>query len=127
MDFRVRRSKTGLGLYASRSFSKGEFIAEYTGPKIKTTQADMIRTKYLFDLENGWTVDGSVRSNIARFINHSCKPNAEAELKNERIFLYATRKIAAGEEMTFDYGEEYFDEFIKPFGCKCERCEAVLV
>ncbi len=113
---------SGLGLFARTAFEAGETVIEYTGKKIPTTVADTLGTKYLFDLENGFTIDGSPRSNTARYINHSCEPNCEAEQDGERIFIHTLRPIEQGEEFTFDYGEEYFDEFIKPHGCRCEAC-----
>jgi len=67
-------------------------------------------------------IDGSARSNIARYINHSCKPNCEAEIVAGRVFLRALRRIEAGEELSYDYGKEYFDMYIKPYGCRCAAC-----
>lgn len=120
----IRRSKPGLGfgLFAARDIKQGEFVCEYTGKKISTKVADELETRYLFELDKHWTIDGSPRSNIARYINHSCSPNVEAEIEGDRIMIYALRDIEKGEEYGIDYGEEYFDEFIKPVGCKCEGC-----
>jgi len=114
----------GLGLFAAEAVKKEAFIIEYVGKKIPTVIADTLSTKYLFDLENGWTIDGSTRTNTARYINHGCEPNVEAELDEDqgRIFIYATRDIKPGEEFLIDYGDEYVDEFIKPYGCKCVSC-----
>jgi uncharacterized protein len=122
--YAVRRAGEGLGhgLFARRSFEKSDFIVEYTGERISTAHADALKTRYLFELDEKWTIDGSSRDNIARYINHSCEPNAEAEIHDDHILISATRDIREGEEITIDYGEEYFDEFIRPFGCKCVRC-----
>ncbi|MBI4080023.1 SET domain-containing protein [Candidatus Kaiserbacteria bacterium] len=102
----------------------GKLIAEYTGVRIPTSYADTLKTRYLFALDDEWTVDGSARTNIARYINHSCEPNCEAEIHDGRIYILSTRDIQAGEELTIDYGDEYFDEFIRPTGCKCRKCGA---
>lgn len=120
----VKRSGPGkgLGLFAQTSFEPGERIIEYIGEKLPTAVADTLSTKYLFDLGNGFTIDGATRKNTARYINHSCDPNCEAEQQGERIFIHALQHIEAGEELTFDYGDEYFDEFIRPHGCKCAHC-----
>ena len=117
----VRRGRpgTGLGLFATDYFKKGEMVIEYTGKKITTKKADTLGTKYLFEIDEKWTIDGSPRTNLARYVNHACEPNCEAEIDGTRIFYYAMRPIDSGEELTIDYGEEYFDEFIKPYGCKC--------
>lgn len=122
--FAVRRSLPGKGqgLFATTPIKKGDFVIEYTGRHIPNELADRLKTKYLFELDEQWTIDGSARSNTARYINHSCKPNCEAEIQEGKILIYAIKNIAAGEELTFDYGEEYFDEFIKPQGCRCEAC-----
>lgn len=119
--FRVARSAPGkgMGLFARTPFEKGDFIIEYTGTIIPTTLADTLTTRYLFDLEDGRTIDGSPRSNTARWINHSCEPNCEAFLEDGHINIYAERDIAAGEELSFDYGQEYFDEFFATGGCLC--------
>ncbi len=113
---------TGLGLFAVRNFDVGEHVAEYTGRRIPTRYADTLATRYLFEVDDEWTIDGSARDNIARYINHACEPNCEAELKKGRILIRAARGIARGAELTLDYGDEYFDEFIRPIGCKCTRC-----
>lgn len=97
-------------------------IAEYVGTRIPTAYADTLKTRYLFALDEEWTVDGSGPENIARYINHACVPNSEAEIHDERIYIVATQNIARGEEITIDYGDEYFDEFIRPQGCKCQTC-----
>jgi uncharacterized protein len=82
--FLVKRVKgRGFGLFTGHSFTSGELIIEYVGKKIPTTLADTLTTRYLFDLENGFTIDGAIRTNTARYINHSCHPNAETELDPE--------------------------------------------
>ena len=113
---------TGKGLFATGDISKGAFIIEYKGERIPNEKADTLGTRYLFDLENGFSLDGSPMWNTARWVNHSCEPNAEAELDEEdggRIRIYAATDIAEGEEITIDYGEDYFKDFIRPYGCKC--------
>ena len=126
--FVVRRSSPGrgFGLFAREPMGHGEFLLEYTGRHVPTKDADELDTKYLFEIDTYWTVDGSSRSNTARYINHSCDPNCEADIRDGKILIFAMRAIAAGEELTIDYGDEYFDEFIKPYGCKCDVCTRTL-
>ena len=124
--YRVGRSRTGLGLFATKPINKGTRIICYFGPLLDPRQADnVIENKYLFALNARWTIDGSVRRNIARYINHSCKPNAESEVKprERQVFIRAVRNIEEGEEINYDYGVEYFDAYLKPIGCKCDACE----
>ncbi|MDO8514207.1 MAG: SET domain-containing protein-lysine N-methyltransferase [bacterium] len=120
----VKKSRPGLGqgLFAAVPMVAGDFVAEYAGPRIPTSLADTLKNRYLFEVDDTWTIDGSSPNNVARHINHSCVPNCEAKLQNGSVFVYAARDIERGEELTMDYGSEYFDEFIRPQGCKCSRC-----
>lgn len=123
--FEVRRTPgKGFGMFAVESVKKGDFIMEYTGKKIPTKIADTLGTKYLFEIDKQWTIDGSPRSNTARYINHACKPNCEADIRDGHIMLYAVRRIEPGDELSFDYGKEYFDEFITKEKCGCPTCVA---
>jgi predicted metal-dependent hydrolase len=80
----------------------------------------------LFELNGRWTIDGSVRKNIARYINHACKPNAESDVsaRKRKVVIRAIKKIEPGEEINYDYGTDYFKAYLKPIGCKCDACEA---
>lgn len=119
---KVRRSRTGLGLFAVHAITPGMYI-EYVGPIISNEKAErMTGARYLFELNTKWTIEGSGRDNVARYINHSCKPNCESVQDGKRIFIKAIKPIRPGEELVYDYGEEYFDEFIKPRGCSCRKC-----
>jgi SET domain-containing protein len=124
--FRVGRSLTGLGLFATAPIAKGEPIVEYKGRRIPTPQARARerRTgcKYMFELDSRWTIDGSSRRNLARYVNHACRPNAEFELVRGKLMVLACKKLAPGDEITCDYGEEYFELFIAPVGCRCANC-----
>jgi SET domain-containing protein len=125
--YRIGRSKTGLGLFATKPIKKGEKIIRYFGPILdsKKEDEDAIENKYLFELNNRWTIDGSVRENVARYINHSCKPNAESDVKprKRKIIIRAIKDIEPGDEINYDYGTDYFKAYLKPIGCKCEACE----
>lgn len=121
----VRRSSAGLGLFAAAPFAKGDLVIEYTGEVISDDEAQRRGGKYLFELNDKWTIDGKGRHNIARYINHSCKPNCEPELNDDetKVFIYAKRKITPGEELTYNYGSDYFKRVIKPLGCRCTKCK----
>lgn len=123
--YAVKRSRPGLGLglFATQTFNAGDFVAEYTGMRIPTAVADSLKTRYIVEIDEDWAIDGSSRSNIARYINHSCQPNTEAEYRDGKVCIYAIRTIREGDEFTIDYGDEYFEEFIRPVGCKCIVCE----
>jgi SET domain-containing protein len=121
-DLAVKRTATGLGLFTVLPVSAGKRIIEYTGRLISGPEADRHGGKYLFGFGKGLTIDGSARSNKARYINHSCNPNAEALYNGRRLWIYAKRALTSGEAITIDYGTEYFDMFIKPKGCRCREC-----
>ena len=123
-DFSVKRTNAGLGLIANKAFKKGDFVIEYTGEIIPDEEADRRGNRYLFEINGKWTIDGTDRSNLARYINHSCRPNCEAEFdeRAKRIRIYALKKITPGDELSYDYGTAHFEEYIKPHGCRCEKC-----
>jgi SET domain-containing protein len=120
--FRVGRSPTGLGLFATETIRKGRFIVEYWGKLVRWDDVDNLQGKYLFDLNKRWAIDGSPRGNTARYINHSCKPNADPYEVKRKIKIYARRTIQPGEEITYNYGKEYFDDILAPIGCRCAAC-----
>ena len=123
--FRIGRSRTGLGLFATRPIRKGAKIAEYKGPLLKTKAAEILEARgnrYLYELNSRWTIDGSPRSNIARYFNHSCNPNSETYDVKHRVFVRTLRAIKPGEEIVYDYGIDYLKNVIGRSNCKCSRC-----
>lgn len=125
--YRIGRSRTGLGLFATRKIKKGSKIIRYFGPMLdsKNKKHDAIDNKYLFEINNRWTIDGSVRKNTARYINHACRPNAESDVnsRKRKVVIRAIKTIQPGDEINYDYGTDYFKIFLKPIGCKCDHCE----
>ena len=121
---KVKKSSTGLGLFAEEDIPREQLIIEYTGERISTDEADRRGGLYLFTVNEKLVIDGKGRENMARYINHACKPNAEAEIdeRAKRIYIRACRKIKVGEEITYDYGKEYFDDIFKANKCKCADC-----
>lgn len=121
-EVRDARPGTGRGLFALQPIRRGEFLLEYTGKKVPTVVADESDSAYLFEINSDWTIDGPPHLNPAGYINHDCHPNTESDIVEGHIIIEAIRDIAAGEELTIDYGDEYFDEFIRPGGCHCASC-----
>ena len=124
--YRISRSRTGLGLFATEVIKKGSRVVEYSGRKITNKRAEWIEdhtdNRYVFELNDKWSIDGSPRSNIARYVNHSCRPNVEAYQYDMKIYYRARWNIKPGDEILVSYGQDYFDSFIKPVGCKCNTC-----
>jgi SET domain-containing protein len=123
ISYAIKRTKTGLGFFATEPIPKGTRIVEYTGPIVPNEEVEKSYGKYFFGINSKSSIDGSPRSNVARYINHSCRPNAEAVISGRRVWIWSKRNIKPGEEVTYDYGDEYFDNVIKPIGCKCEKCQ----
>jgi SET domain-containing protein len=119
---RTGRSKAGLGLFARVPIKKGQFIVRYTGRKIRTETTEDLDTRYLFEINERWTIDGANRKNRARYINHACRPNAEVYFVKLVIKIRAIKNIEPGDEITYHYGRNYFEAFIKDAGCKCMAC-----
>ncbi|MBN8222253.1 MAG: SET domain-containing protein-lysine N-methyltransferase [Spirochaetes bacterium] len=117
-NLRVNRSaKHGRGVYATAPIPRAAKVIEYVGKLVPVKDSDGIAEKqmtragksgtghvYLFTLNKRYDIDGNVPWNKARLINHSCDPNCEAQIIQGRIWVTAKRKIAAGEELTYDYG-----------------------
>ncbi len=142
----VRRSTIhGRGVYALRDIAKGERIIEYKGERIDWDEAlrrhphdpKQPNHTFYFTLDEHHVIDGRVKGNAARWINHSCNPNCEADLveENGRLHVYidARRKIEAGEELSYDYGLEvdarYTARLKQEFACWCgaKRCRGTML
>src|SRR5512138_3185706 len=111
----------GTGAFARRPIPRGTHLIEYVGEKI--TKAESRRrceaqNEYVFSLDDEWDLDGNVPWNPARFVNHSCAPNCEAEYLEGRIWIVARQDIAAGEELTFNYGYDLAD--YRDYPCRCQ-------
>lgn len=123
---KAKRGVAGLGLFAGENIKKGELIIEYIGNILNKEEADKKTTsQYLFEITRNKTIDGSPRWNIARYCNHACNEaaNAESEIKKGRVFVKAIKDIKEGEEICYDYGEEFVNEHIAPYGCRCSAKE----
>lgn len=109
----VRRSGIhGRGVYAIQPIKAGDMVIEYKGEIIPWEEAlarhphdpEQPNHTFYFHLDDGHVIDGKYQGNSARWINHSCDPNLEAEQEGNRVFLRALRDIEPGEELFFDYG-----------------------
>lgn len=118
---------SGLGLFATRAFEAGERIAPYVGDRLSTPPAVSSpgQATYLVEISPGLWLDGSAPTNPARHANHACLPNAELILDAAagHPWLVALRPLAAGDEITFDYGFSLAESLFHP--CKCGASECV--
>jgi SET domain-containing protein len=110
---RIRRAKSpvhGFGVYADEPITKNRRIIDYAGELIRTRDSEQREERYLaegciwvFRVNRVWSRDANVDGNIARFINHSCRPNCWFEVVDKTIWIRASRNIPSGEELTYDY------------------------
>ena len=120
----------GLGGFAKSPIGCGTRVAEYVGERINTRESRrrcQESNEYIFTLNEEQDLDGNVAWNPARLINHSCAPNCEAELQDGRIWIVAARDIAAGEEVTFNYGYDLADYQDYPCRCGSTNCVGYIV
>jgi len=128
----------GNGVFAVAPIAKGEEIVYYKGRLLTVEEADdeyadTLETghTFLFTLNDEYVVDANVRGNIARWINHSCKPNCEPLLiedekgrkDKDKVVIEAKRAIRPGEELTYDYGitldVPHTNKLKKIWACRC--------
>jgi SET domain-containing protein len=117
----VRRSHSGRGLFTQERIPKGSCVVEYLGRPATAKQIKENRGKYLFWTSDTSMIDGNIPVNTARFINHSCAPNCEINIRKRRVYVFALRTIEPGEELFYDYGEEYFEIHLAG-RCRCAKC-----
>jgi SET domain-containing protein len=126
-----RRSRIqGWGVYALAPIPKNKRIVNYAGEKISNKQSLVRERRYIkhghiwcFKLTNRTVIDAGVGGNIARFINHSCRPNCYIEIKDGVIWIRASRTITRGEELTYHYNTDG-EGLIK---CRCRPgCQTLL-
>lgn len=128
------------GLFAARDIPRGTKVIEYVGTKLTKKEgwarADAWLAKseftgkgevFIFELNARWDIDGNVPWNTARHINHSCKPNCEAEIIRGHIWIVARRHIPAGEELSYDYGYDLDACTDHPCRCGADNCVGYIV
>ena len=130
----VKNSKIhGSGVFAKTDIKKGSRIIEYIGQKVTRQEGDKRSEKrikkylnskktgsvYIFEINSRYDIDGSFLYNKARYINHSCKPNCEVDIKKGRIWISAIKNINKGDELSYDYGYEFDVDDYKDHKCKC--------
>ena len=138
----TRRSGVhGKGVFAAQDIAEGEALIEYKGELISWKEAlrrhphdpSQPNHTFYFHIDDERVIDGGVKGNAARWINHSCEPNCEADEHKGRIFIKALRNIAAGEELSYDYGliiDEPMTRKLKsefPCWCGSDQCRGTLL
>lgn len=142
LPFELRQSPIqGRGAFATRPIRKGTRIIEYAGERITQDEADQRyddeamerHHTFLFTLDEKTVIDAAVDGNEARFINHSCDPNCQALIEDDRIFIYALKDISPGEELCYDYAYERAEgmdeESEELYVCRCgaKNCRGTIL
>jgi SET domain-containing protein len=115
----------GLGLFAAQDIPKGTRIIQYIGEKISSRERARrlaAGNVYIFHLTYRYAIDGQTLDNTARYINHSCAPNCEVEKTSDTIWIVALRDIAAGEELSYNYGYDASNYQENPCNCGAPNC-----
>jgi uncharacterized protein len=140
----VRRSGIhGNGMFALRDIPQGQILIEYQGRIINWKEAlrrhphdpKQPNHTFYFSLEDGRVIDGNDDGNEARWINHACKPNCEADEdeQNSRVWIKALRDLKKGEELFYDYGlvidEPYTKKLKADYLCLCgaKKCRGTML
>ena len=128
----------GSGLFAAQDIKKKSQVIEYIGEKVSKREGDKRADKqinkakrnhnngmvYVFELNQRYDIDGDFPYNHARLINHSCNPNCEVEIVNNRLWISAIKNIKKGSELSYNYGYS-FDSDYKYHQCKCRSLNCI--
>ncbi len=138
--WKVKSSKIhGTGIFATKNIKKGVKIIEYIGEKISKKEGDRrsaLRIKkflnssdtgsvYIFELNKKYDIDGSFLYNKARYINHSCDPNCEVDIIQNKIWISSIKPIKKGQELSYDYGYEFDEDDFTDHVCKCSSKKCI--
>jgi SET domain-containing protein len=128
----VRRHSAiaGWGVYAGQAIEEDTRVVEYKGELVSQAEGWRREQRYLprqriwiFNINQRWVRDAAVGGNVARYINHSCRPNCYTEIDGRTIWILAARRIRKGEELTYDYNTDG----VAGIPCVCRpRCRRVL-
>ena len=135
--YKIKKSnidRKGRRLYAAKNIKAGTKIIDYVGNIITKKQTessekfDNSKPIYLFNLNSRYDMDGDVKWNTARLINHSCINNCEYEGKGLKLWVVSVKDIKKGEELTCDYGFGYDSDYKQfPCNCKSKNCCGYIV
>jgi SET domain-containing protein len=127
---RRRSGISGWGVYAGQAIDEDVRIVEYKGALISQAEGWRREQRYLprkriwiFNIDERWARDAAFGGNVARYINHACRPNCYTDIVRRTIWIIAARPIRKGEELTYDYNTEG----VAGIQCLCRpRCRRIL-
>ena len=141
LPFEIRPSPMqGLGAFATEFIPRGVRLIEYAGQRLTTAEADARypddgerHHTFLFAIDDDVVIDAAFEGNEARFINHSCDPNCDAVIENERIWIETIRDVQPGEELAYDYAYELEERHTPaakrkyPCNCGARNCRSTIL
>jgi SET domain-containing protein len=127
---RKRSAISGWGVYAAQTIEEDARIVEYKGQLVSQAEGWRREQRYLprqriwiFNISERWARDAAVGGNVARYINHACRPNCYTDVVGRTVWVLAARRIRKGEELTYDYNTEG----VAGIACLCRpRCRRML-
>lgn len=120
----------GRGAYACTEIAAGTGVVEYVGERVDKEESARLCNEgnpFVFTINEEWDINGDVTWNPARYLNHSCAPNCEAQQEEDRIWIVALRDIERGEELTFNYGYDLSEWRNYPCACGAPNCLGYIV
>lgn len=117
-------------MYAAQPIAAETRIVEYKGELVSQAEASRREQRYLprqriwiFTINGRWARDAAFGGNVARYINHACRPNCYVDIVGHTIWIVASRGIRPGEELVYDYNTEG----VAGIACRCRpRCRRIL-
>jgi SET domain-containing protein len=110
---RRRSAISGWGVYAAQTIEEDTRIVEYKGELVSQAEGWRREQRYLpryriwiFNINDRWVRDAAFGGNIARYVNHACRPNCYTDIDGRTIWILAARRIRKGEELTYDYNTD---------------------
>ena len=127
---RRRSAISGWGVYAAQTIDEDTRIVEYKGELVSQAEGWRREQRYLprhriwiFNINDRWARDAAVGGNVARYVNHACRPNCYTDIEGRTIWILAARRIRKGEELTYDYNTDG----VAGIPCLCRRgCRRIL-
>jgi SET domain-containing protein len=137
----LRRSPLhGQGLFARENLKTRQRLLEYVGRVVSDEECEKIQKRrerlaqkagagsvYLFQVSKNKTIDGAVKGNLARYFNHSCRPNCEVYIHQSRVWIRTLKKIKKDEELTYDYGFDPEEAEAHPCRCGAPQCTGYII
>ena len=130
LNFKIKETKNkGKGVFALRSFQKGELVHIFSGDRLTSKKIDLRINAGLEACDDPLQISRTIYidlDELSRSINHSCNPNCGIR---QELKLYAIRDIQVGDEISYDYSTtvpQYKSWWKMRCHCKSTNCRKVI-